>query len=521
MGIDLIIKSSPSAIDFAILKDGVLTELHREELSAKFNVGDIFLAKTAKIMPGLNAAFVDLRAKKYGFLHYHDLGPQVRSLLKYLKMLRTQKPSKSFYRLKNFPFEPDIPKDGSIKQVLQPGQPVLVQVVKEPISTKGPRLTSELSIPGRYLVLVPFSEKIFVSGKIESEPEKSRLKRLAASIRPKHFGLIVRTAAEGKKVAELYKDLENLMARWEEMSAQVAKAKKLPVKVLSEPGRLNSLLRDLLNENFQSIIVDDPALYDNIVQAVKEFYPGKEKIVKLYKGSLPIFEKYDVEKQIKTSFGKTVALDKGAYLIVEHTEAMHVIDVNSGVSNLENADQETTALEVNLKAADEIARQLRLRDMGGIIIVDFIDMKKKENRDVLYKHLKEAMKDDRAKHKILPPTKFGLIQITRQRVRPERKIKTTEPDPSGSKKEVDAPVNLLQKINTDLKKVIRNTKGKIILAVHPFIAAYLNKGIFSWKWRNMLKFKRRLEVQPRHGFRYLEYRFLDKEGNEVDPDDLQ
>jgi len=520
MGIDLIVRSSPSAIDFAILKDGKLTELHREELKAKFNVGDIFLAKTAKIMPGLNAAFVDLHGKKYGFLHYHDLGPKVRSLLKYLKILRTQKPGKNFYKLKSLKFEPEIRKDGSIQQVLQPGQPVLVQIVKEPISTKGPRLTSELSIAGRYLVLVPFSDKVFVSGKIEKDTEKSRLKRLAESIKPKNFGLIVRTAAEGKKVAELYKDLENLMTRWEEMSEKAANAKKMPVKVLSEPGRIKALLRDLLNDDFRSIVVDDKNLYTDIVETVKEIYPGKEKIVKLYKENLPVFEKYGIEKQIKTSFGKSVSLGTGGHLIIEHTEAMHVIDVNSGVSDTNDADQETTALEVNLKAAEEIARQLRLRDMGGIIIVDFIDMKKKENRDKLYKSLKEFMKDDRAKHKILPPSKFGLIQITRQRVRPERKIQTTEPDPSGSKQQVDAPVTLLEKIDNDLQKIVARTKGKLILGVHPFIAAYLTKGLLSWRLRKILQHKRRLEIQPRHGFRYLEYRFFDKDGHEIDTEDL-
>ncbi len=512
MGIDLIVKSSPSAIDFAILKNGKLTELHREEIGAKFNVGDIFLAKTAKVMPGLNAAFIDLKSKKHGFLHYHDLGPNVRSLLKFVKQLRTSK-GKTDHKLRDFTFEPPIPKDGTINHVLQQGQPVLVQVVKEPISTKGPRLTSELSIAGRYLVLVPFNERIFVSGKIENEREKSRLKRLASSIKPKNFGLIVRTAAEGKKVAELDKDLQNLMSRWEEMTKKTANSRKLPVKVLSESGRIKALLRDLLNDTFQSIVVDDKNLFNDIAETVREIAPGKEKIVKLYVDSLPVFEKYDIERQIKTSFGKTVSLGKGAYLIIEHTEAMHVIDVNSGVSKDKNADQESTALEVNLKAAEEIARQLRLRDMGGIIIVDFIDMKKKENRDKLYKFLKEQMSDDRAKHKILPPTKFGLIQITRQRVRPERNIKTTEPEPGNG--EVEAPVKLLEKIENDLQEVMNETKGKVILGVHPFIASYLTQGLFSWKWKKMWQYKRRLDIQPRHGFRYLEYRFFDKEGNEV------
>ncbi len=518
MGIDLIIRSTPSAIDFAILQDGVLVELHQERSDNKFNIGDIFLAKVAKIMPGLNAAFIDLKSKKHGFLHYHDLGPHILSVLKYIKQLRSKKNTSAF-RLKNFSFEPKINKDGTINHVLQQGQPVLVQLIKEPISTKGPRLTSELSIAGRYLVLVPFNGKIFVSGKIESEKEKERLKRLSESIKPKNFGLIVRTAAEGKRVAELDKDLQILMNKWEELSNKVAHSKKLPVKVLGESARFKALLRDLLNDSFRSIVVDDKNLFADIVDTIRDLDPEKEKIVKYYNESLPVFEKFGIEKQIKTSFGRTVPLKKGAYLIIEHTEAMHVIDVNSGVTQTHVNNQEETALQVNLEAAKEIARQLRLRDMGGIIIVDFIDMKKRENKEKLYKFLKEEMKNDRAKHKILPPTKFGLIQITRQRVRPERNIKTTEPNPSLiNEDETDAPIHLIEKINHDLSRVLALTKGKIILGVHPFVASYLTKGFFSWRLRKILENKRYLEIQPRHSFNYLEYRFFDKEGNEVEFD---
>jgi ribonuclease G len=516
MGIDLIVRSTPSAIDFAILKDGFLQELHQEKIGTKFNVGDIFLAKTAKLMPGLNAAFIDLQGKKHGFLHYHDLGPQIKSLLKYIKTLRKEN-GKISYQLKDFKREPDIKKDGSITHILQQGKPVLVQVVKEPISTKGPRLTSELSLAGRYLVLVPFGSGVFVSGKIENEKEKARLKRLAESIKLKNFGLIVRTAAEGKKVAELHKDFNLLLSRWEEMSKKIRAAKKLPVKVLSESGRIKALLRDVLNDSFNSIVVDDKSLYNDIVETVREIAPGKEKIVKLHTDTLPVFEKYGIEKQIKTSFGRTVSIGNGAYLIIEHTEAMHVIDVNSGVAKSGTGDQESTALEVNLKAAEEVARQLRLRDLGGIIIVDFIDMKNKQNREKLYKFLKEKMKDDRAKHKILPPTKFGLIQITRQRVRPERNIETTEPNPSlvtGDK--TDAPINLIEKIEYQLQKVIDRTKGKVILGVHPFVAAYLTKGWLSWQIKKMWQYRRRIEVQPRHGFKYLDFAFFDKDGNEVE-----
>ncbi len=515
MGIDLIIRSSPSAIDFAILKDGVLTELHREETQSKFQVGDIYYAKISKLMPGLNAAFVDLKTKKDGFLHYHDLGSNIRSLLKYIKQVRSGKKVSS--SLKDFKLEPPISKDGKIEKVLQQGQPLLVQIVKEPISTKGPRLTSEISLAGRYLVLVPFSDRVFVSSKIESQAERTRLKRLAQTIRPKNFGLIVRTVAEGKKVAELDKDLNRLLEKWDELSKRLKTAKP-PAKVFREMGKTGLLLRDLLNDDFHSVIVDDKNLYYQIREMIHQMDPEKEKIVKYYDDTLPIFEKYGIEKQIKTSFGRHVAIDKtGAYLIIDHTEAMHVIDVNSGTSNIKSGDQASNALDVNLKAAKEIARQLRLRDMGGIIVVDFIDMKENTHRQQLYEALRQAMSDDRAKHKILPPTKFGLIQITRQRVRPERKIDTTEPNPNKGDK-VEAPVTLINKIEVDLARAVRDSKGKIILAVHPFVAAFLNKGFPSWKWKQRFKHKRWIEIQPRHGFRYLAYKFYDKDGNEMEWD---
>jgi len=516
MGIDLIIRSSPSAIDFAILKDGVLTELHREETAAKFQVGDIYYAKVSKIMPGLNAAFIDLKTKKDGFLHYHDLGSNIQSMLKFIKQIRSGK--KISPLLKDFKPEPPIHKDGKIEKVLQQGHPLLVQIVKEPISTKGPRLTSEISLAGRYLVLVPFSDKVYVSTKIDSQAERNRLKRLAQSIKPKNFGLIIRTVAEGKKVAELDRDLNQLLEKWVELTKKL-KSAKAPEKVFREVGKTGLLLRDLLNDDFRSIIVDDKNLYYQIRELVHQMDPEKEKIVKYYDDNLPVFEKYDIEKQIKTSFGRHVAINKtGAYLVIEHTEAMHVIDVNSGTSNIKTGDQASNALKVNLEAAKEIARQLRLRDMGGIIVVDFIDMQKNEHRQQLYEALREAMSDDRAKHKILPPTKFGLIQITRQRVRPARQINTAEPNPNAGGK-VEAPVTLINKIEVDLNRAIDRSKGKITLAVHPFVAAYLNKGWPSWKWKQRLKHKRRIDVQPRHGFRYLEYKFYDKDGNEIDWND--
>jgi len=538
MAIDLIVRSSPAAIDFAMLKDGVLVELHRQDTTKRFQVGDFYFSKVSKIMPGLNAAFVQMRSKKDGFLHYHDLGPNIRTLLQYLQDLRSKKKNPDPL-LRNIRFLPPIKKDGTINQVLKQGQHVLVQVVKEPISTKGPRLTTEISLAGRYLVLIPFNDKVSVSSKIEDKAERDRLKRLANSIQPKNFGLIVRTAAKGIKTAELDRDLQQLLDRWKTVSQRI-KTAKTPERVYQEEEKAVLLLRDLLNDDFRSIVVDDKDLFYNILKIVEQINPDKTKIVKYYDGKLPVFEKYGIEKQIKTSFGRTVNMPNGAYLIIEHTEAMHVIDVNSGTSlqsrlgrqdktgeKEENgtkngkaaSEQEETALQVNLQAAKEIARQLRLRDMGGIIIVDFIDMKDHKNRQYLYQFLKEQMKEDRAKHKILPPTKFGLIQITRQRVRPENVIDTHETNPSKADPDkTDAPVNLITKIEFELEKVMHRTVGPIILAVHPFIAAYLTKGLFSWRIKQMLKFKRRLQIQPRHGFKYLEYRFFDRDGNEVELD---
>jgi ribonuclease G len=504
MKTELIIRSNSSDIDFALLKDGKLIELNRETTDNKFSVGDIFLAKIGKVLTGLNASFVNVGYPKDGFLHYHDLGAQVQSLNKFLKKVSTGKYKE--FTLKNFRFENDINKDGSINDVLKTGQNLLVQIVKEPISTKGPRISSELSIAGRFLVLVPFSNRISVSQKIEDTEEKERLKRLAKSIRPKGFGVILRTVAEGKKVAELDKDLQNSLDRWKTMCKRIPNT-NTPTKILSELNRASSILRDVMNDSFTSIITNDDTLKLEIKDYLREIYPEKEKIVKLHRSDVPIFEKYGIERQIKTSFGKTVSMSKGAYLVIEHTEALHVIDVNSGNRSNKAGSQEETALEVNLIAATEVARQLQLRDMGGIIVVDFIDMHKAENRNKLFQHLKEQMSFDRTKHKILPPSKFGLVQITRQRVRPELSIKTTEPNPNKNG-EVEAPIVLIDKIEAELEKIISNPKNKkVTLNVHPFIASYLTKGVSSIRFRWYLKYKKWITIIPRDAYTYLHYKF--------------
>lgn len=508
MKTELIIRSNSSDIDFALLKDGKLVELHKETLDNNFSVGDIFLAKVKKTLTGLNAAFVNVGSEKDAFLHYHDLGPQLSSLQKFTHQVSTGKQKE--FTLKNFHFEKDIDKNGRIDNAIKAGQNLLVQVVKEPISTKGPRISSELSIAGRYLVLVPFSDRVSVSQKIVNTKEKERLKRLAQSIKPKGFGVILRTVAKDIKVAELDRDLQNSLQRWVGMCKQIKNA-QAPQKVLSELNRASSILRDVFNDSFVSIVTNDESLHQEIVEYLQRIAPDKKSIAKYYRSRAPIFDFYGIEKQIKSSFGRTVSMKKGAYLVIEHTEALHVIDVNSGNRSNKANSQADTALEVNLIAATEIARQLQLRDMGGIIVVDFIDMHAANHRKQLYDHLRNEMKSSRTKHKVLPPSKFGLIQITRQRVRPERVIKTKEENPNKNG-EVEAPVLLIRKIETDLDKIMEdNTKSKgLALHVHSFVASHLSIGVNSIQLKWFFKYKKWIKIIPRDAFPYLKYQFYDK-----------
>jgi ribonuclease G len=500
---ELIIRKNSNDIDFALLRDGRLVGLYKETDEDSVAVGDIFLTKVGKVLSGLNASFVNVGTEKDGFLHYHDLGPQLQSMLKYLKETASGK-SKD-YLLKNFQTLEDIDKNGSITQVLKPGQNILVQVVKEPISTKGPRLSSELSIPGRYMVLLPFSNRVSISQKITNNKEKNRLKKLAKSIKPKGFGIILRTVAENVSLEGLQKDLNTSLKKWEVLSSKLSTRNKKPVKVHTEVNRTYTLLRDLLNDTFTGIYVNDKGIYEEIKGFLDEIAPTKKSIVKLHRAKMPIFDKHSVERQIKTSFGQTVSMPTGAYLVIEHTEAMHVIDVNSGNRSNKAKTQQATALEVNLIAATEVARQLQLRDMGGIIVVDFIDMHAAQDRKKLYEHLKAEMQLDKTKHKILPPSRFGLVQITRQRVREEITIDTSEPNPNENGR-VEAPILLIDLMERKLREMIdKGIYKSVALHVHPFIAAYLTKGLNSIRFKWFKKYKKWIHIIERDSFQYLQY----------------
>jgi ribonuclease G len=508
VNIELVINSSPSDVSIALLKDGLITELHKEKNDSEFAVGDIYLGKVKKVIPSLNAAFVDVGYEKDAFLHYLDLGAQFSSASKFLK--QTLDNPKVDAELRDFNIEPDIDKEGKIKDQLSQGQAILVQIAKEPISTKGPRLTSEVTIPGRYLVLVPFSNKVSVSQKITSSEERDRLRRLVKSIKPDNFGIIIRTVAEGKKVADLDIDLRDSLERWKQLNKKLYKA--TPVKrVLGELNKTSTILRDMLSKKFTNIHVNDPQLAEEVKNYLDTIAPDQKSIVKLYKGKEPIFDFFEINKQIKASFGKHVSLKSGAYLIVEHTEAMHVIDVNSGNRKATAKTQEESALETNLECAKEIARLLQLRDMGGIIVVDFIDMYNRENQRTLYEKFKEYLKEDRAKHNLLPPSKFGVVEITRQRVRPETDIKTTEVCPvCNGTGEAEATILIIDEIENNLRYIAEDLKEKTVtLRVHPFIEAYLTKGIFSSVRRTWSKrYKVRLKVLGETNYHFLEYHFF-------------
>jgi ribonuclease G len=512
---ELVVDVQEKEISIALLEDSRLVSLQKESRNQAYAVGDLYLAKVKKIMPGLNAAFVDVGYEKDAFLHYLDLGPQFSTYSSYLE--ECFKDPKRVPNISKTSKEPDIPKNGTIQDLLQPGRKLLVQIAKEPISSKGPRLTTEISFTGRFMVLIPFGDKISISQKIKSTEEKIRLRQLIGSIKPKGFGVIVRTSAENKRVAELHNEMRTLVKCWEESIAKMQRATP-PSLIYEEDSRAVSLIRDIFSPTFENIYVNEAETFTQIQNYVSLIAPERSEIVKLYTKDTPVFDNFNITRQIKSSFGKTVSFKSGAYIIIEHTEALHVIDVNSGNRSKASNDQETNALDVNMRAADEIARQLRLRDMGGIIVIDFIDMNKQEHRQKLFDHMREVMANDRARHNILPLSKFGLMQITRQRVRPALDIATSETCPSCyGKGEIQPSLLFTDKLEEKLDYLVNTLEvKKFMMYVHPFVDAYVKKGVFSLygKWRR--KFGRGFRLLADESLAYLQYRVVDSDNKEID-----
>lgn len=513
---ELVVDVRASKISIALLEDKRLVELNEEAINENFAVGNIYMGRVKKIMPGLNAAFVDVGFEKDAFLHYLDLGINFNTVNDYVRLLKSgdRKKPISLSRFKNLP---DIEKNGSITDVLKSGQEIVVQISKEPISTKGPRLTSELSLAGRFLILIPFADKVSISQKIKDDEERIRLKQLIQSIKPKGFGVIARTVAEGKKVAELNNEMKILLKRWEETVPKIQKSQGVTL-VAEELGRTVGIIRDMFNSSFKHIFVNDRNVYNEVKDYVELIAPDMQEVVKLYKADVPIFDNFGITKQIQSSLGKTVSFRSGAYLIIEHTEAMHVIDVNSGNRTKAGSGQESNAYEVNLAAADEIARQLRLRDMGGIIVIDFIDMHDGEHRQKLYERIRQNMSNDRAKHNILPLSKFGVMQLTRQRVRPEIEIDMEETCPTCFGTGVSKPSLLFtDQLESKIALLVKKLKTKEFkLHVHPYVDAYLSKGFPSLKMKWKMKYGMSSKIIPSQRLGFLQYKFYDKKGEEID-----
>ena len=512
---ELVVDVQPKEISIAILEDKKLVEFQKEAQDESFSVGNVYVGKVKKLMPALNAAFVDVGYKKDAFLHYLDLGTQFDSFLKFQAFAEKKKKIGQLQKMK---LMPDIKKDGRISDTLKVGQEVLVQIAKEPISTKGPRLTSEISFAGRFLILIPLTDRVSVSQKIKSREERARLRQLLQSIKPKNYGVIVRTNAEGKRVAELDAELKVLVKRWEDNISKMLKAKS-PAIIYEETARTVAILRDIFNPSFEHIHINNKDVFKQVNDYISLIAPNRKKVVKLYSGAQPIFDNFGITKQVKSLFGKTVTFKNGAYLIIEHTEALHVIDVNSGNRNKSNIGQEASAFEVNVAAAEEIARQLRLRDMGGIIVIDFIDMSQNEHRNQLLSKMQEYMSKDRARHNILPLSRFGLMQITRQRVRPEMEIATSEDCPTClGKGKIKSSILFTDTLENKIEYLVKNLEvKKFSLHIHPYVAAYVQQGLFSLgrKWRKKYNAPG-LKIIPNQNLGFLQYEFYDTDKNEID-----
>jgi ribonuclease G len=510
---ELIINVLPQGVEIALLEDKKLVELHSEKADANFAVGDLYLGKVKKLIPGLNAAFVDVGFEKDAFLHYTDLSPYVRSILKFTNLSVNEKSANSL-DFEKFKVEPEIIKTGKITEVLSGRPNILVQILKEPIAAKGPRLSCELSLAGRFVVVTPFNDIVAVSRKIHSSDERKRLQKIVESLKPKNLGVIIRTAAEGKHANELHEDLLSLIATWKTIQANL-KGAVAPTKILSEQDKATSILRDLLSADFNRIVVNDKNIFADTKNYIQRISPDKTDIVSLYNNTLPIFDNFGITKQVKAAFGKTVNLPSGAYLIIEHTEALHVIDVNSGYKSVSN-NQEQNALETNLEAAEEISRQLRLRDLGGIIVVDFIDMKLMENKKKLADSMDEFMRLDRAKHAVLPLSKFGLMQITRQRMKPEMNINTSEVCPScqGTGK-VSSTLILEDEIAKNLSYLILQKHHSLTIEVHPIVFTYLTSGFLSRRLKWIWKYKQNIKIKTNSAFHLTEFRFFDSSDEEI------
>lgn len=513
MSSELFVDVQAQEIAIALTEDHRLQEVNREKRDQDtYAVGNIYYGRVKKVMPALNAVFVDVGYEKEGFLHYLDLGSEFRTLQAYTtKAVSDRRRVPDMAKVQR---QPEVGKEGQIADVLKVGDTLLVQVTKEPINTKGPRLTAEISIAGRNMVLMPFADKVMVSSKIRKESERGRLKQLVNSVRPKGYGVIVRTVAEGKRVAELDGELSLLVKRWEDAVRRLQRSQPIAL-ICEEMGRTIGILRDMLSPSFTDIWVNEEETYNEVRQYLGLVAPESVEIVKLYKGEQPMFDKFDITRQMKTGLGRTVGFPKGGYLIIDKTEALFSIDVNSGSKKIFD-DQEENAFQYNMLAAEEIAHQLRLRDIGGIIIVDFIDMDDQGHQNELYSKMRQLMSRDRAKHNVLPLSKFGLMQITRQRVRPAVEVEVQETCPTcGGKGKIQPSFLFHEQMPETIARMTEHYGTGLRLHVHPYLYAYINRG---WIFSERAKMERRygIRIICDQSVGMLQLLFQDKQGNPLE-----
>lgn len=508
---ELIIDVHPDEIAIALTEDDRLQEIRREKRNVDtFAVGNIYYGRVKKVMPALNAVFVDVGYEKEAFLHYLDLGSNFHTLQKFIT--RTVSDRRRIPSMRSIEKQPECGKEGQIADYLKVGDTLLVQVTKEPINTKGPRLTAEISLAGRNMVLMPMGDKVMVSNKIRRDSERNKLRKMVQQVRPQGYGVIVRTVAEGAQMEDLDSELNILVRKWED-ALRLLQTKQPVSLICEEIGRTTGIIRDLFSPEFNTIQVNDAEVYDEVREYVELISPDSAKIVKLYNGSQPIFDHYDITRQLKTGLGRTVGFKNGGYLIIDKTEALFSIDVNSGSKKVYD-DQEENAFHYNMLAAEEIVHQLRLRDIGGIIIVDFIDMDSKDHQQNLYDYMRKLMSHDRARHNILPLSKFGLMQITRQRVRPAVEMDVTEVCPTcHGKGRIQSSINFAEQLEQEIDLMYRQYGKGMRLHVHPYIYAYATKGLLSlrlrWWWRYGIS------LQENQGLGMLEYHFYNAKNMEL------
>lgn len=535
---EIIINSTANEIRIAITEDGQLAELFVETPEKERMVGDIYVGKVARVMPGIRATFIDIGHKQDAFLHFSDIGS---TLGKYSQLLSdedsdvdteadaeekqdTQRrdstspqtavtsPQQKLQTNRGRDNGRGRPFNDSVPPLVK-GQEILVQITKEPVGNKGVRVTTEISLPGRFLVLLPYDGKVGVSKRINNFREKRRLRRIVRDILPPTFGAIIRTVATEQDEAALRQDLESLITTWREIEKMV-KTEESPALLYKDMATTSHVIRDLFSEDVGRVVVDSKRLYKEIRAYVKWTSPSLVERIELYKGKEPVFDVYGVEKQIATALSRKVWLKSGGYLIIEQTEAMVVVDVNSG-RYAPKRDQEQNSLRTDLEAAREIARQLRLRDIGGIVVIDFIDLMEEANKKKVYDELRKEFRKDRAKATILPMTELGIVQITRQRVRQSILHSFSEPCPvCGGTGMVQSKSTIVNSIERWIRRFKTESKEfRLVVRVHPTIAAYLKEGAISRLAKLMLKFFVHMKLEQDSKLSIDEFRFMSVKQN--------